>query len=101
MNMSSSGRSSKEAVVRRFPEGTKTICFVNPEECIPSFSGRLISVVWGLQLSCDGVKVDDAVENLTISPIGREIDISANTYESQEQPFSLGKGRGVSLSKRR
>ncbi len=83
------------------PVGKEKFSFEIPEECVPSFSGRLVSVVWGLQLSGKGIRTEDVVENLTVSPTGSEIDISGNTYESKGKSFSFGKGRGLPLSNRR
>lgn len=72
-----------------------------PEAVVPSFSGRLVSVVWALQLSARGIRIDDAVETLTVSPMGREIDLSGNSFESKGKSFSFGKRRGVPLPRRR
>lgn len=82
------------------PIGKEAFSFSLPRECVPSFSGRLVSVVWGLQLSAAGTKAEDWVEILTVSPSSREIDISGKTYESKGQSVSFGKGRGVSIPRR-
>lgn len=53
-----------------------------------SFSGRLISVEWGLE--CTAREGDARVLlPLVVSPSGREVDISAQSYESQIKSFSL------------
>lgn len=53
-----------------------------------SFSGKLISVEWGLECS---LKTGEArtVHHLVLSPLDHEIDISGNSYESQTKSLSL------------
>ncbi len=81
--------------------GKEPFSFTVPELVVPSFSGRLISVEWGIQLSAQGVRVDDIVEILTISPLRREINISGETYQSKGESFPFRKGRSLSLPNRR
>ncbi|MFP4351900.1 MAG: hypothetical protein ACLFRP_00390 [Puniceicoccaceae bacterium] len=73
--------------------GKESFSLAVPEAVVPSFSGRLISVEWGLQLSARGIRLDDEIESVIVSPLLREIDISAETYESQGKSVPFGKGR--------
>ena len=56
-----------------------------------SFSGKLVSVEWGLECS---VKKGDAraIHNLVLSPLEDEIDISGKSYESQTKSISVRPG---------
>ena len=73
--------------------GKESFALSIPVAAVPSFSGRLVSVEWGLQLSARGIRLDDVVESVIVSPLLREIDISAETYKSQGKSISFGKGR--------
>lgn len=81
--------------------GKEAFSFPVPPIVVPSFSGRLISVEWGLQLSANGSPLDDVIEPLIISPTLQEIDISADTYQSKAKSVSIRKGRRFSISNRR
>jgi|GEM_PF-1035624 len=80
--------------------GKETFSFSLPPSVIPSFSGKLISVQWGLQLSVKGIRLEDVIEELVVSPLMREIDISKQSYESKGKSFSFGKSRRFPLSNR-
>tara|TARA_R100000027_G_scaffold67028_3_gene64319 strand:- start:38667 stop:39107 length:441 start_codon:yes stop_codon:yes gene_type:complete len=80
--------------------GKEAFSFQIPHKVVPSFSGKLISVEWGLQLSVIGVRVDDLIEPITVSPTMEEIDISQHTYESKGKSVSFRKGRRLSLPNR-
>lgn len=81
--------------------GKESFVLQIPESIIPSFSGRLVSLEWGIQVSAKGVKIDDVVEIVTISPTKKEIDISAETYKSKGKSVSIRNARMLSLSNRR
>ena len=80
--------------------GKESFSFNIPAKAVPSFSGSLISVEWGLQLSAKGVRIDDLIETLTVSPTREEIDISGERYESKGESLSNRKSRRVSVSNR-
>lgn len=83
------------------PIGKESFSFTVPDTVVPSFSGRLISVEWGLQLSVAGIRMEDVLEPLIISPTREEIDISSETYQSKGKSVSIRKGRNLSLPNRR
>lgn len=53
------------------PHGTREFSFTLPEGPY-SFSGKLISVVWAIELTCKPTE-ETARQEITVSPTGREI----------------------------
>lgn len=69
------GRIGKESFSLQIPDGPY------------SFSGRLVSLEWALECTVKHGNAE-ALCSLVVSPHGAEIDISANTYESQIKSFA-------------
>jgi hypothetical protein len=72
--------------------GAKDFSFALPDEPY-SFSGKLISLIWALELTCS--PGSDAVRReLTVAPTGREILLgSIPTRDDFPSPLNLGQRR--------
>ncbi len=53
-----------------------------------SFSGKLISLQWGLEFRSEKSR-DRGLHTFTLSPTGQELDFSERTYESKTKSFSF------------
>ncbi|NNE92422.1 MAG: hypothetical protein HKN23_12305, partial [Verrucomicrobiales bacterium] len=73
--------------------GRRAFAFNLPEGAPPSFSGRLVSVIWALEFHFDG-EVTERFE-FFVSPTGQEIDLYAHGGDDlpKYSDFSFGSSR--------
>ncbi len=67
--------------------GSKEFAFTLPEGPY-SFSGKLVSLIWALELTCP--KTDDTVRReITVSPTGQEIVLGTDVWTEKRASGSL------------